>query len=91
MKIKNISDSVVVVHDLLDNGVDLILRPGEEKPLYNEDTEKSAELRHFIETDILEILGDLEPEAGLGEHFDFTDGTKVIISNNVGDREVTLP
>jgi hypothetical protein len=53
MKIKNISDSIAVVSDLLDNGVDLILRPGEIKPLFNEDTEKSATLKHYVDTGVI--------------------------------------
>ena len=81
MKIKNVSNSIVVVHDLFDNGVNLILRPDEEKLLYNEDTEKSSALKQYITDEIIEIISDAEPEDGVGEHFEFLSDRVVVIND----------
>jgi len=65
MKIKNISNERVVIDDFGLEGLNnVILNPGEEVVIFDEDAEKSEQLKKLIDAGKLEKSGDEEPSVG---------------------------
>ena len=78
MKVKNVSSSVAIITDMIISGQGLVIYPNQEVLLYDEDTEKSAVLKQYIADNIIQVTGEEEPSAGVGERFVYDDTKKVL-------------
>lgn len=78
MKVKNTSSSVAIITDMVTSGQGLVIGPGQEILLYDEDTEKSSVLKQYITDGIIEVTGDAEPDSGVGERFVYDDTKKYL-------------
>ena len=71
MKLHNKSTSNAIINDIKDpnTGEGIVVNAGVTVILYNEDTERSADIKAYIASGILEITGNEEPAEGVGEYF----------------------
>jgi len=62
MKIKNVSSSILTIPEIKDDqGAGLVLSPGVEVIIYDEDAEKSPSLASYITAGYVQKTGDEEP------------------------------
>jgi len=67
MKIKNVSTSNVIISDIKINGAGLSLAPDVEVLIFDEDAEKSPNLKQFIADGVITKTGDEEPTTGVAD------------------------
>lgn len=67
MKIKNISNSIAIINDIRKGGSGLTLPPNTEILIFDEDAEKSATLKLYINDGIIIKTGDEEPTTGVAD------------------------
>lgn len=70
MRVKNMSNGTVIIDDIVDTQSGLkgiTLQSGVEILLYDEDTEKSSQLKAFLTSGVLANIGDEEPAEGAGD------------------------